>query len=67
MSRLSPGSVSVPSGQAVGGDQKTRDIAAALSVLGYNPSEINSVLSKIDVTNLSVEEAIRQVLKSSLR
>ena len=30
-------------------------------------SLINAVLSKMDITNLSVEEAIRQVLKSSLR
>jgi len=63
---ITPGAVSSPAGQ-VGGDQKSRDIAAALSVLGYNPSEINGVLSKMDLTNLSVEEAIRQVLKSSLR
>ena len=42
-------------------------LAAALSVLGYNPTEINAVLSKMDITELSVEEAIRQVLKSSLR
>ena len=67
MRSLSPGSVAVPAGQNTAGDQKSRDVAAALSVLGYNPSEINSVLSKIDITNLSVEEAIRQVLKSSLR
>ena len=67
MSVLTPGTVSAASVQKPVGDQKSRDIAAALSVLGYNPSEINSVLSKTDITNLSVEEAIRQVLKSSLR
>ena len=66
MRTLTPGAVAAPVGQALG-DQKSRDIAAALSVLGYNPSEINGVLSKMDLTNLSVEEAIRQVLKSSLR
>ena len=67
MRSLTAGSVPVSAGQAAAGDQKSRDVAAALSVLGYNPSEINAVLSKIDITNLSVEEAIRQVLKSSLR
>lgn len=67
MRSLSAAAGSGPAGQAVSGDQKSRDVAAALSVLGYSPSEINGVLSKIDITNLSVEEAIRQVLKSSLR
>ena len=67
MRSLTVGSGPVSAGQAAAGDQKSRDVAAALSVLGYNPSEINAVLGKIDITNLSVEEAIRQVLKSSLR
>lgn len=67
MSSLTPGALTTPAAQAAGGDQKARDVAAALSVLGYSPSEINGVLSKMDITNLSVEEAIRQVLKSSLR
>ena len=66
MRSITPGTVAVPAGQTTG-DQKSRDIAAALSVLGYSPSEINGALSKMDLTNLSVEEAIRQVLKSSLR
>jgi Holliday junction DNA helicase RuvA len=67
MRSLTPGNAGVSAGQTAVGDQKSRDVAAALSVLGYNPSEINAVLSKIDITNLSVEEAIRQALKSSLR
>ena len=67
MCSLTPGSVAAPAGNTAAGDQKSRDIAAALSVLGYNPAEINAVLSKMDITELSVEEAIRQVLKSSLR
>jgi Holliday junction DNA helicase RuvA len=66
MNVLTPGTVASSVQKSVG-DQKSRDVAAALSVLGYNPSEINSVLSKTDITNLSVEEAIRQILKSSLR
>ena len=67
MRSLSQASGSAPVGQNVSGDQKTGDVAAALSVLGYSPSEISAALSKLDITNLSVEEAIRQVLKSSLR
>ena len=67
MRSLSQASGSAPVGKTVSGDQKTGDVAAALSVLGYSPSEISAALSKLDITNLSVEEAIRQVLKSSLR
>ena len=67
MRSITPGTASAASAPIQGGDQKTRDIAAALSVLGYSPAEINAVLSKLDVSGLSVEEAIRQVLKSSLR
>ncbi len=67
LSLLTPGTISAPSGIAPAGDQKTRDIGAALSVLGYSPSEINAALGKLDLSGLSVEEAIREVLKSSLR
>ena len=67
LSLLTPGTIPAPSGIAPAGDQKTRDIGAALSVLGYSPSEINAALGKLDLSGLSVEEAIREVLKSSLR
>ena len=46
---------------------KSNDVAAALSVLGYSPAEISSALRKVDITALSVEEAIREVLKTSLK
>lgn len=46
---------------------KYNDIAAALSVLGYSPSEISSALRKVDLSALTVEEAIREVLKTSLK
>ena len=49
------------------GDDKARDIAAALTVLGYSQGEVNSALSKMDLSTLTVEEAIRQVLKTSLK
>ena len=53
-----------PSGQDNG---KSNDVAAALAVLGYNPAEIASALRKVDISALSVEEAIREVLKTSLK
>ena len=46
---------------------KSNDVAAALSVLGYSPAEIASALRKVDISSLSVEEAIREVLKTSLK
>ena len=42
-------------------------MAAALTVLGYTPAEINSVLSRVDISALTVEEAVREVLKTSLK
>ena len=52
---------------AMAGDSKQKDIASALAVLGYSPAEISTALSRLDISALSVEEAIRQVLKTSLR
>ena len=49
------------------GDDKARDIAAALTVLGYSQGEVNAALNKMDLSTLTVEEAIRQVLKTSLK
>ena len=46
---------------------KTSDVASALSVLGYTPAEIGAALRKVDISALSVEEAIREVLKTSLK
>ena len=67
LSGLTPGSVSVTSGKAPAGDPKARDVAAALTVLGDTPAEINSVLSRVDISALTVEEAVREVLKTSLK
>ena len=52
---------------AAAGDTKQKDVAAALAVLGYSPAEISAALNKVDISALSVEEAIRQILKTSLR
>jgi len=60
------GGVSLPAGKAPG-DEKSRDVAAALAVLGYSPAEVSAALSKVDIASLSVEEAVREVLKTSLR
>ena len=59
---FSPGSV-----DSQPGSDKARDIAAALTVLGYSQGEVNAALNKMDLSTLTVEEAIRQVLKTSLK
>lgn len=46
---------------------KLADITAALTVLGYAPNEITAALRGVDMDSLSVEEAIKLVLKKSLK
>jgi len=46
---------------------KQRDAAAALTVLGYSQGEISAAMRSLDVNELSVEEIIREVLKSSIK
>lgn len=67
LSSLTPGALSAAAAVAPGGDPKSRDVAAALSVLGYSPAEISAALNKTDVSALSVEDAVRAILKTSLR
>ncbi len=57
----------IPAAPAGTNSGKTNDVAAALSVLGYNPAEIASALRKVDIASLTVEEAIREILKTSLK
>ena len=57
----------LPAAMSEQGSDKSGDIAAALSVLGYTPAEIAAALRKVDISALTVEEAIREVLKSSLK
>lgn len=59
-SAAAPGAVSTQS-------SKSSDVAAALAVLGYSPGEISAALRKTSIENLTVEEAIREVLKTSLK
>ena len=53
-----------PRGEAGLPGAKQRDAAAALAVLGYSQGEISAALRGIDLDTLSVEEIIREVLKS---
>ena len=55
-----------PAGGAMPGNKLT-DAAAALAVLGYTPAEITNAMRKIDVEALTVEEIIKEVLKTSLK
>ena len=46
---------------------KLADVTAALTVLGYAPNEITAALRGVDLEALSVEEAIKVVLRGSLK
>ena len=55
-----------PGGSTLPGN-KLSDATAALTVLGYSPAEITNALRKIDVEALTVEDIIKEVLKTSLK
>lgn len=59
------GTVSLPVTMA--GGSKLADVQAALAVLGYSPGEIMTALRGMEIEALSVEEIIRNVLRSSLK
>ena len=46
---------------------KQHDAAAALAVLGYSQGEISAAMRGVDISALSVEEIIREVLKNSIK
>jgi len=56
-----------PSGSAGELGTRQRDAAAALAVLGYSQGEISAYMRGIDVSELSVEEIVREVLKNSIK
>ena len=60
----SGGAITSP-GTAAG--SKMNDAASALAVLGYSPGEISAALRSIDADSMTLEEIIREVLKSSLK
>lgn len=47
--------------------QKLSDVTAALTVLGYSPAEISAALRHVDLETLSVEDAIKEVLRQSVK
>lgn len=58
------GAASVPVGMP---GKKLTDITGALTVLGYTPREITAALHGLDIEAMSVEEAVKVVLKGSLK
>lgn len=48
-------------------DGKAEEITAALTVLGYNPAEISGAMKRVDISGLTVEQAIREILRMSLK
>ena len=50
--------------QVVINDEKAQEAISALQVLGYQRKDIDKVMGKIDIQNLSLEEIIKQALKS---
>ena len=55
--------VSLPSA----GDKQVSDAVAALTVLGYNSSEVAQALKKLDTSDMSAEQIIKAVLKQMLK
>ncbi len=47
--------------------KKLADITGALTVLGYAPQEITAALHGLDIESMTVEEAVKAVLKGSLK
>ncbi len=52
---------------ASSGGAKANEVSSALTVLGYSPAEISSALKGVDMDKLSVEDAIKLVLKNTLK
>ncbi len=47
-------------------DQARVEAINAMVALGYKPKEINALISKLDITNKSTEDIIRQALKQAV-
>jgi Holliday junction DNA helicase RuvA len=61
------GAGSSPSAAAGSPGSKASDVAAALAVLGYSTAEIGAALKRTSIEELTVEEAIREILRTSLK
>lgn len=72
--KLSKGQTIGGTGESYGGtgvtvipENKLSEASAALAVLGYSQSEINTVLKGIDMEHLTLEEIIKQALKKMVK
>lgn len=72
--KLAKGQTINAAGESYGGtgvtiipENKGSEAAAALAVLGYSQSEINVALKGIDMTELSLEQIIKQALKKMMK
>ncbi len=63
-----PGPSPAPASAAAGvPGKKLTELTGALAVLGYAPQEITAALRGLDLDAMSVEEAVKTVLKGSLK
>jgi len=72
--KLAKGQTINAAGESYGGtgvtiipENKGSEAAAALAVLGYSQAEINIALKGIDMSNLTLEQIIKQALKKMMK
>lgn len=72
--KLAKGQTINAAGESYGGsgvtiipENKGSEAAAALAVLGYSQAEINVALKGIDMTDLTLEQVIKQALKKMMK
>ena len=72
--KLAKGQTISMAGESYGGtgvtiipENKSSEASAALAVLGYSQSEINVALKGIDMTDLTLEQIIKQALKKMMK
>ncbi len=64
---VSSGYAPAPAAGAGASGKKLAEVTGALAVLGYAPQEITAALHGIDLESMTVEEAVKQVLKGSVK
>ena len=72
--KLAKGQTISMAGESYGGtgvtiipENKSSEASAALAVLGYSQSEINVALKGIDMSELTLEQIIKQALKKMMK
>ena len=72
--KLAKGQTVIGGGETYGGtgvtiipENKSSEASAALAVLGYSQSEINLALKGIDMSELTLEQIIKQALKKMMK